>query len=106
MDSRIGCAYCKHATQIINPYNYDINNHCTAYPQGIPYSIQKRIGKHDKVSPLQVGTAVYESRQVYDMPDGKNYVTWEGEWVSSEAESKGDGPVIGARFVAVRGDGC
>jgi hypothetical protein len=80
----IPCAYCIHQIQIANPYHPSKNSNCKAYPTGIPWPIQEGEWKHGRVFLSQEGAYIYESGKAAGYPDGRNYVTWEGAWVTEE----------------------
>lgn len=86
-DQQFPCFYCRHLTEIGTQDGEDWT--CPAFPAGIPYYILTRSEPHTKVlRGLQEGDVVFESRKVYDFPDGRNYATFDGEWVT-EKEAKG-----------------
>ena len=82
---RMPCSYCKHAIHIGSPYGFSEHSTCSAYPVGIPYSIQMRYRNHDKVNPTQEGSDVYESEE-YSFPDGLFTITFEGDWQKKETK--------------------
>jgi hypothetical protein len=62
---------------------------CSAFPGGILYAILTRAERHTRpLIGIQEGADVYEPKQVYDYPDGRNWQTFDGEWVT-EKEAKG-----------------
>jgi hypothetical protein len=74
------CFYCKHLTAL-GEQDSEARWSCRAYPEGIPYGIWARHIKHTEVLPAQEGKYTFESK-VYEWPDGKQVISFEGEWSS------------------------
>lgn len=66
------CQFCQH-------YQPGKGQRCKAYPAGVPAGILDRTTAHNEPLEGQVGDYTYLSRKVFDLPDGRNYVAWDGQ---------------------------